>query len=320
MGIYQIYHPAVFQGNRNRKDYFEGWYFKQVSNDYSQVLALIPGVSLSNDPHAFVQVIDGKSGNTQYIEFPLSDFSANTRKFEIRIGNNIFTQNSCSIDIDRQGFQLKGELHYPNIRPWPVKPWSPGIMGWYRFVPGMECYHGVVSLNHEVYGSLTGSDITYNFDRGYGYIEKDWGTSFPEQWIWLHANCFAERETALMLSIAKIPWKGKYFVGFLCFLYTSGRLYRFLTYNGAQITRAERDGSSFSVIIKNSGYQIQLTAEQLLAGELKAPVFGRMDRYIKESIDSKVHFQLTDRRGSVLAEGDSLQAGLELVGDVISLL
>ena len=29
-----------------------------------------------------------------------------------------------------------------------------GIMGWYRFVPFMQCYHGVVSLNHKLNGTF----------------------------------------------------------------------------------------------------------------------------------------------------------------------
>ena len=48
------------------------------------------------------------------------------------------------------------------------------IMGWYYKLPFMECYHGVVSLNHDLKGSLNLNNIHYHFDDGKGYIEKDW--------------------------------------------------------------------------------------------------------------------------------------------------
>lgn len=51
------YKPEVFQGNLKKKNYFEGWYFKNVTQDLSCTLSIIPGISLvENDPHAFIQI------------------------------------------------------------------------------------------------------------------------------------------------------------------------------------------------------------------------------------------------------------------------
>ncbi|RPI92529.1 MAG: hypothetical protein EHM32_09050, partial [Spirochaetales bacterium] len=82
---------------------------------------------------------------------------------------------------------------------------------------------------------------TIRFEGGRGYIEKDWGTSFPESWIWLQGNTFPDGETSFMLSIAKIPWRGRHFNGFLCFLYAGGTLHRFMTYTGARINEIRLD-------------------------------------------------------------------------------
>ena len=102
-------------------------------------------------------------------------------------------------------------------------------MGWYAFIPFMECYHGVVSANHytEGYANYKGQKI--NFNGGKGYIEKDRGISFPESWIWLQANTFADRDVSFFFSVAKIPWLGSSFPGFLCFVYINGNYYRFMT-------------------------------------------------------------------------------------------
>ena len=47
-----------------------------------------------------------------------------------------------------------GRLVFEGITPWPVSITSPGIMGWYAWVPKMECYHGVLSLDHRIQGDL----------------------------------------------------------------------------------------------------------------------------------------------------------------------
>ena len=55
----------------------------------------------------------------------------------------------------------------------------PGVMGPFSFVPFMECYHGVVNIDHKISGSLMINNEEIDFTDGYGYIEKDWGKSFP---------------------------------------------------------------------------------------------------------------------------------------------
>lgn len=54
----KIKNPILFQGNLTKKDYFEGWYYKQVSNDKMTSISFIPGVNLfKGDEHSFVQYI-----------------------------------------------------------------------------------------------------------------------------------------------------------------------------------------------------------------------------------------------------------------------
>ena len=71
----KLFHPEVFQGNLKRNNYFEGWYLKHVSHDFRHVLSFIPGISLAkNDHHAFIQVLDGVSGQSWYTRYELSRF------------------------------------------------------------------------------------------------------------------------------------------------------------------------------------------------------------------------------------------------------
>jgi len=69
-------------------------------------------------------------------------------------------------------------------------------MGWYSYIPFMECKHGIVSVNHKISGTLRIDNELIDLNEGKGYIEKDWGTSFPEAWIWIQSNNFNNPDTA----------------------------------------------------------------------------------------------------------------------------
>jgi tocopherol cyclase len=82
-----VFKPEVFQGKLSYKRYFEGWYFKHVSKNIEHVYSFIPGISLNpENSHAFIQVINGLTGKTQYIEYPLSSFGFNKKTLELQLG------------------------------------------------------------------------------------------------------------------------------------------------------------------------------------------------------------------------------------------
>src|SRR5690554_5805195 len=230
-GAKQLWNPEFFQGYKKTRNYFEGWYFKMVSADGNNRYAFIPGISLGKDSHAFVQVIDGKTGETQYHRFPIEEFYYSSNRFAVWVGPNFFSADSFYVELAKDDSFIIGKAIISNRIKYPVKPLSPGIMGWYRFVPFMECFHGVVSINHDLKGDFFIHNEVISFDGGKGYIEKDWGKSMPSAWIWTQSNTFNdESNTSFMLSVANIPWLGKSFTGFLGFLYANEKIYRFGTY------------------------------------------------------------------------------------------
>ena len=146
--IFRLYKPEVFQGNLKKKNYFEGWYFKHVSSEMNNVLIFIPGISLNNnDPHAFIQIIDGITGVSDYLSYPLKLFSWQRDDLFIKIGNSVFTNKYVNLYIDRGKFRITGQIDYHGITEYPKTMFSPGIMGWYSIVPTMECKHGIISAN-----------------------------------------------------------------------------------------------------------------------------------------------------------------------------
>ena len=102
MWLKLIQNPILFQGRNKRNAYFEGWYFKQVSNDLKSVISIIPGISLDKrDAHSFIQLIANRSHGdvedhpltTEYFRFPLEAFKYQDKPFSIQIGENHFSED-----------------------------------------------------------------------------------------------------------------------------------------------------------------------------------------------------------------------------------
>jgi tocopherol cyclase len=312
--------PSVFQGNLGKKGYFEGWYFKQVSSDGNHILSVIPGISLSSESHSFIQVIDGISGLTDYVSFSLDSFYASEDTFDIKIGDNNFTDKGMQLNLTGESIRLMGSISFNNTVSWKGNLISPGIMGWYSWIPFMECYHDVLSLDHSLEGSLQINDKNVDFSGGRGYIEKDWGRSFPECWIWAQANCFDVPGTSFMISVAKIPWMGHFFIGHLCFFLHSDKLYRFMTWNGTRVHELSHDEHQVNISLSGQKYMLNINVIRTMAGQIKAPVSGSMERYIKESVNATVTVQLTRNNGEMIFTGSSPHAGLEVVGNIFKYL
>jgi tocopherol cyclase len=319
--LYRIYNPEIFQGNLKRKHYFEGWYFKHVTSDCTRIVSVIPGVSTArNDPHAFVQIVDSGTGESDYIKYSLGEFTWKRRFFSIGIGSNVFTDKYLILDLKGDNIQIKGKIVYQNAIRYPRNIFSPGIMGWYSFIPFMECKHGIVSVTHDTSGKLSIGGDNVDFTGGKGYIEKDWGSSFPEAWIWIQSNNFNEHNDSFSFSIAKIPWLGSYFVGFITFFYHRGQFYLFSTYNGSAISEMTKNEDSILIKIRNKNYAIGIRVLSNSFAELRAPVLGDMSRSIKESTDSEVQLELFDKYGTVVYAGTGKCAGLEIIERIFDLI
>ena len=315
----RLFNPEVFQGNLNRKNYFEGWYLKHVSKNREHVFSFIPGIALTkNDKHAFVQFINGITGETAYVKYPLSDFSFSRNLFDLKVGNSHFSEIGIQLNIDSPELKVTGELKYSNLVKYPKRLGSPGIMGWYSFVPFMECKHGIGSVLHSLEGTLLVNGEPVEFSGGKGYIEKDWGTSFPESWIWLHCNTFEEPDCSFTFSVAKIPWLGSFFMGHICFLYLKGKFHLFATYNNSEITHLSFSEQTLNVELKRKDLVLKVKAVQRKAGHLKAPLTGKMDRMIKESVDSNLEVSLYNTGGKTLFSSKGERAGMEIIEKILT--
>jgi hypothetical protein len=320
-----ILSPSAYHGHGKRPPFFEGWYYKLVDASEQARYAVIPGIFLSEDPaehHAFVQVLDGRTGQVTYHRYRPEEFWAADRALDLRIGPNRFTTEHLSLDIHSPELTVSGELHFSDLTPWPVTLISPGIMGWYAWMPFMECYHGIVSLDHGIQGRLAVNDQAIDFAGGRGYIEKDWGKSFPSAWIWFQTNHFEKPGTSLTASVAIIPWVRRSFPGFIVGLWHGGVLYRFATYTGARIEQLDITDEQVIWVLRDRRFRLEMRAIRSAGGLLRAPTPVDMGRRIAETLNSRVDmalYSLEGDRARQIFQDTGRHAGLEAVGDLARL-
>jgi hypothetical protein len=311
----KVWHPALYQDGSARRGYFEGWYFKATSADGRSTIAIIPGVSIepAGRRHAFVQVMRD-DGRAHWFDLPWETFSSDRMRFGIRVGDCRFSDREIVLDLDDGEARIHGTLALGEPQPWPVRPLSPGIMGPFRFAPFMECYHGVLSLDHSVDGALEFDGESLAFDGGRGYTEKDWGRSFPSAWVWVQSNRFERTGVSLTASIARIPWVGTSFVGSIVGLLVDGELYRFATYTGARLVSLAHFPGGVEVALEDAHHRIEIAASGAVPGVLRSPVLGRMVGRVEESLCGTVSVRLLERAGGkVVFAGTGHNSGMEMM-------
>ena len=291
-----VWNPELYHGWGKKNKFFEGWYYKIVSKDQDYAFALIPGIAMDENglKQAFIQILDGKKLKSNYIKFSFDEFKPNPIVHDIKIGNNRFKLNSIELNLP----DIKGKLIFRDIVPWSKSFFSPGIMGPFSFLPFMECYHGILSMNHSIYGELTINKKKINFDSGRGYIEKDWGHSFPLGYVWMQSNHFSKSKISFKLSVAKIPMKGFSFIGFIAGVWVNSELIEFTTYNFSNLKKCSISKKEVLIEMDNNKYKLIAKAIRSKSTKLAAPIQGFMDSRIEESMNSKINLVLIDKKNN----------------------
>lgn len=281
-----------------RGPYFEGWYLKHQT-EAGSALALIPALHIDRAGRrsASLQIIT--DDQTWFLEYPSTAFRASEQAFRVQLGQSLFCGQGLRLHVEGKGLSLHGILCYGAFTSL-----GSHIMGPFRFLPGMECSHGVISMGHSLEGILALNGKRVDFSGGRGYIETDRGRSFPSTYLWTQCAWQEPRHSSLMLSVAAIPLAAGHFTGCICAVLYDGREYRLATYRGARVEQWSGAGA----VIRQGKYRL---AVELLEGRgcpLRAPVEGGMSRTIRESLCAAVRyrfwdgerllFEHTDRRAS----------------------
>lgn len=270
-----------FHGTRETGPYFEGWYWKH-QNPQGQALALIPAFHIDGEGRrtASLQVLS--RDRAWWLEYPEEQLQISRRPFQIRLGQSRFEPRGVVLHVRQNGFSLCGALRYG-----PFTALRSDIMGPFRHFPAMQCSHGVVSMGHSLEGALELNGRRLDFSGGAGYIETDRGRSFPRAYLWTQCLWGGPDGGSLMLAVASVPLPAGGFTGCICSVLFRGREYRLATYRGARIEA----WSASAAVIRQGKYRLE--AALLHKGEqpLRAPVEGRMERTIHESLCAEVRYR-----------------------------
>ena len=106
---------------------------------------------------------------------------------------------------------------------------------------------------------------------------------------------------------------GRFFIGFIAFLYLNRKFYLFSTYNKSIVSEIGHDKETIEITVRNNRNILKIRVIKNSFGDLKAPVSGEMSRRIKESIDSEVHLKLFDKYYNPEYEGIGKSVGLEII-------
>lgn len=311
--ISKIKNPEIYQGSDKKSHYFEGWYLRHISSDRKTQLVIIPGVSYENKAaHSFIQIITGPPMHSYYIKYDISEFSYSTTEFDVRIGPNNFSKKGLHLEIDKDEINLKADIKYGDFTHIDSSFISPNIMGYFAYLRFMECYHGLISLNHTIFGQIELNGLKVSFDQGNGYIEKDWGRSFPQKYVWLQCNNFSS-DISLFSSIAHIPFLGTHFLGFISVIKIANEQYRFATYNGAKYNLTHTGKDKIHIEFSKGNNKLVIDAVNKKGPVLKAPKQGIMADEIRETLQGNLDISFYSG-GKLMYSGSGVNAGIEIVG------
>lgn len=315
----KIFYPEFFQGEKKKTDYFEGWYFKLVNKERNISVAVIPGISLNKtDSHSFIQLFLSKTVDNEvylkrrYFRYDIKDFAYDSKEFSVSVKDNFFSKNKMKLNLIDEDITVKSDIDAFNLIGIKKSVFMPNIMGFFGYMNFMECYHGIVSMTHSLSGFININDDVVSFNNGKGYIEKDWGKSFPRKYVWLQSNHFSDDSASFLFSYALIPFGIFNFNGLIINLLIDKKEYRFATYNNAKILYEEIKKGYVKYEIKKSSYRLTVEAFSDKEIDLPSPRNGAMIESIKEGLSGKIKVTLFKKNIKIF-EDTGYNAGIEIM-------
>ncbi len=295
---------------------FEGWYFKISSSNDS--FGLIPGISNNkNDPHSFLQIIDGTNKSFNYFRKDINSFKNSTNSFILSVEGIEFSEKGIYGELSSDLFTLTINLKIKNAIKWNPHSSSHRSMGFYNFIPFMQCYSQVCFLHADVTGYIIYNNEKRSFNNASAYSEKNWGNSFPNAWYWIQCNNFEIPGTSLTVSAGDVPMLFGSFKGFLAAFSHNNKFYKFTTINGSKF-EVDRLNGNIVMRIYNSQYILYIETfcnknDFIL---LHAPdKNGYMKPKVLESISSEIKVKLVEKNsGNVIFENIGINSGIEFGG------
>jgi hypothetical protein len=280
------YKPNSIRGTFERNKFFEGWFQKVYSKAHKASFILIYGYATHNsdDEFGFLQVLIPNQV-PELVYFPKNEVSCDIEKHIFRMGNNLLTTELIRIDING----LRIDLNLKSSQPFRTFKNS---MGYTYFIPNLPCYHSVLNTAQSVSGEIQHKGLCYTLDHEMGYLEKNWGTTFPESYFWVHAIDPNNPAISLLFSRAKIVWLGKTYikhVGYFCF---DGQQIELRELKNFSVSNSNLGPENRSIQIRSASAHLDLALEYGREVLFKGPKDGALSRIIQHQTDASIKVSL----------------------------
>lgn len=311
----------TYRWEGQHEEWYEWWYYKVVDPDTNEAFFFTYGVVNPGDSagkkkgtKSLVQAGSFSQMISVERDFPLSAFSAQKNRVEVKVGENIATDQRLSGNIqDDAGNPISWDLELK-------KEWGFDAMGWGMrnpHVSGIYWYPAQASARMSGRIHFRGKD--YILRDAPAYQDRNWGRRFPKWWTWLVSNHFQDSPGTTLAAGGGKPHvfnAAPLFTGLCIGLLHEGKEYVFRTTDGHRVSWDIRWGKWEVSAVNNSGQKIEISAfapqEKFLLLPFTTPQGSMFYDY--EALSGKMRVKLSEREGfgwKTIADLHTDQAGIE---------
>ena len=298
---------------KKKRNCFEGWYYREQSKDLT--IAFIPALHYDEEGHmtgSLQVVLPEKSWSISYdhpVNMNLKD------SLFVVLGKNVFTEACIHLDIDEPGLYIKGDIYFDRDYGTKFHVMGPLRLPLISLAASrlLPCGHHIWAMEQVLSGELEirafgcGSVMaggrTVDFKGGKGYLECDYGKTFPTSYFWSHCNWFEEK--SLRITCAGVELSGERLGCFACIDQNGYRL-KLATYRGAKIETFSPEGFR----IRQGKYLLEGWKMEGKPVPLRAPLGNAMSEATDQYLECTVRYRLT-RSDDVLFDEISQMAAYE---------
>jgi hypothetical protein len=117
-----------------------------------------------------------------------------------------------------------------------------------------------------------------------------------------------------MFSIAKVPFLGMQFNGFLSAILYEDKFFKFATYTGAKVKSLTINPDNIQIIVEDKKFRVffEVAKKGIKSKSLLAPRKGIMSGRIAESINSEIRLKLFNlKKKNIIIDDLGVNAGFE---------
>ena len=279
------FNPALLQGNLGKHKYFEGWFQKIYSHEHAASFILIYGFATGNmsEEIGFIQLlIPGHP--VVHLNFSKDEIELNKTKHSVQFGHNIISDEHILIQQGGHLIDLRNQHQITN-------KYKSNSMGSYYLVPGLPCYHAILQNDSSLSGTIKVGPIQYNLHNASGYLEKNWGTSFPEKYFWMHAQDPKDSQNQLLFSQADVIWQKRKFTKHFGHLIINGKHLDLRKIPRKKIKYTVDNERNESIYFQQHNMHLHYNLKSVNSVLFKSPQQGTMSHEITHNVDVPISIE-----------------------------